>query len=250
MKKLALIFITFFGIHTYVSAQCIKRSGDFTANSPNENTYPISGTANITIDENGDMSVNFEDNFVSVQGFELKVFLSKTETINTRVPDPDVYIRVDQTGDLVCDEHQSFERSHNEEDMTALFPKKFEQNLLGVDINEYKYVILQCTEFHVPWGFAELGEVTSIDCNILNIAEKELAGIGIAQNPVKDDINITNPNQKELEIRIFDTVGNLVASQVGKSQENRFDVSTFATGLYVVELTSGSQRKAQQLVIR
>lgn len=249
MKKTALFLVAFIGISFYMNAQCSKRFGTFVPNSPDTSTYPIEGTANITIADNGTISVNFEDDFNSVQGFILQVFLSKTQNIDTDTPNDMNFIRVDQTGDLLCDEHQSFDEDHNGHEMTKKSIKKFTQNLTGVDINDYNYVILQCTKFNVPWGYAQLGAETTINCNVLSVEDKEFASIDLLENPIKDVIKISNPNQQQVAIRVFDTAGNLVASKEETKQGNQLDVSTLATGFYVMELSSGGHRKTKQLVI-
>lgn len=191
MKNLVVLTAVLFSSFFTITAQC-KRSGTFIPDSPNLSTYPIEGSANVTIDENGAMSVNFESDFKSVQGFLLQVYLSKTQSIDTENANATTFIRVDQQGDLRCDPHGSTKRSHNEEPMTGA--KSFTENLTDVDIEDYDYVILQCVEFNVPWGYAKLGDVIGADCQqILSVTKNDLEEVSVFPNPAHDFLNIENP---------------------------------------------------------
>jgi len=71
---LAILLATSF---QFVNAQC-GRSGTFVQSDP---AYSISGTANITFTTGGDKNVIFESDFATVQGADLRVYLSKTDDI-------------------------------------------------------------------------------------------------------------------------------------------------------------------------
>jgi len=242
MKTKLLFFSLIFSLAS--QAQCV-RSGTFVANSPDTMTYPISGTANITEATDGTLSVNFESDFVSVQGFQLQTFLSTTQNLNMGAPG--TFLRVDQDGDLVCNPHGSFERSHNEEPMTGAIT--FTGDLTGVNINDYQYVILQCVEFGVPWGYAPLGAISG-NCPSLSISETELSqNVNLFPNPIQDKVKISNERQLDLNITVVDILGKSVLNINNISTRNEtFDVSSLKSGLYLVKIEAEGSVITKRLV--
>jgi hypothetical protein len=228
-------------------AQC-SRSGTFVENSPNPAVYPISGTANITETASG-LSVNFEGDFNSVQGFKLSVFLSTTQTIDTDPvtnPNPTTFIRVDMDGDLLDDDHSEDSSGHDGHIMTGA--KTFSQNLSGINLNDYKYVILQCVQFHVPWGYADLGALSS-GCS-LSVKENSLSKqIRFYPNPTKDNVTISNKNQLNLDIKIIDLLGKTIL----KIEETRLinqeiNLDNLNSGVYLLQINSNGNTITKKLI--
>ncbi len=230
-----------------INAQCVV-SGSFVAR--NAGAYPLSGTASITVESDGSVSsVNFESDFVSVQGFQLQVFLSKTQTINTTNPNPSVFIRVDQNGDLRDDPHNSDLRSHNGHDMTGA--KAFTQNLSGVEIDDYQYVILQCVEFNVPWGYAQLTN-QSPDCSTLSTGDTTLnESISIFPNPANEQFEVRNDLETPIAIAVYNVLGKQVQVIENTQLKNQsVSLSNLNAGIYLVEIKSDKQRLIKKLVKR
>ena len=116
----------------------IIRTGEFVQNS---NVYPISGTATYTEVTNTEKTVKFEDNFKTIQGIQLEVFLSV---------DGDYDAEEDfKISDAPLDEGSAMNTPINGPiDFTV--PSQ-------VNIADYQYVVVQCTNANVLWGAALLG---------------------------------------------------------------------------------------------
>ena len=244
--KLLLLLVTVLTSTTFY-AQC-SRSGTFVANSPNTMTYPIAGNANITQDATG-VSINFESTFASVQGFKLALYLSTTQDIDTDPssnPNPTTFIRVDLEGELVCDEHSSSLRSHNMEAMEGA--QKFTQNLATVNLNDYQYIILQCIEFHVPWGYVNLGAASS-GC-ALSLKENTLANnLSFAPNPATSNITISNAKQLDLLVSVIDLLGKTVIQTKNSSLSNQsINLESLKSGVYLLQINSNGNRLTKKLV--
>lgn len=244
--KLLLLLVSVFSSMTFYG-QC-SRSGTFVANSPDTMVYPIQGTANITQTASG-MTVNFEGDFISVQGFKLAVYLSTTQTINTNPisnPNPTTFIRVDQDGDLLDDEHNSAAVGHNEHPMSGA--KTFNQNLASVNLNDYQYIILQCIEFHVPWGYANLG-ANSTGC-VLGIEDNTFENqINFAPNPTSENITISNKNNLDLSITVVDLLGKAVIKTKRTNLRNQeINLQSLKTGVYLLQITSNGKSVTKKLI--
>lgn len=247
MKTKLLLLLAAVLTSTAFYAQC-SRSGTFIENSPNPAVYPISGTANITQTASG-LSVNFEGDFISVQGFKLSVFLSTTQTIDTDPatnPTPTTFIRVDMDGDLLDDEHNEDASGHDGHVMTGA--KTFSQNLSSVNLNDYQYIILQCVQFHVPWGYADLGALSS-GCS-LSVKENSLSKqISFYPNPTKDNITISNKSQLNLNIKVIDLLGKTVLKTKSDRLTNKeINLDNLNSGVYLLQIKSNRNTITKKLI--
>ena len=75
-QQLLFLAFLFFTSH-FIIAQC-SRGGSFVQSDP---AYSISGDAYLTFTTSGDKDVIFDSNFMTVQGIDLRVYLSKTDDI-------------------------------------------------------------------------------------------------------------------------------------------------------------------------
>jgi len=116
----------------------VTRTGDFIQNS---NIYPISGTATYTEVNSSEKSVKFEDNFATIQGIRLEVFLSTDGDYD----ETDDY----KISSAPLDEGSAMSTPINGP-MSFVVPS-------DVNIAEYEYVIVQCTNANILWGAAKLG---------------------------------------------------------------------------------------------
>lgn len=82
--------------------------------------------------------------------------------------------------------------------------------------------------------------------------ENLLELLSISPNPCNETLNLdfTNP-QAELEWRIFDVKGQLVANNKSKGlRSHRVDVSSFNNGVYFLELRNRDRRWGQRIIVR
>jgi len=130
-----------------IQGPTMTRSGNFIADS---NTYPISGDVTVTEDAAGVLTVVFESNFTTIQGFKLEVFLSKSNTLNT-FTDQKISL-------LPLDDGSAF--------MSPITGMRTFTASPGTSIYDFDNVIVQCTSANALWGHANLCES---DLDILDI---------------------------------------------------------------------------------
>lgn len=114
------------------------RTANFIAN--NSTVYPITGSVEFVKEADGTQAVNFKNDFATVQGITLEVFLS-TDADYDAADDfkiSDAPIGMSVAMGIAITGPRSF-----------VVPPE-------VDIATYDYVIVQCTSAAVLWGYAEL----------------------------------------------------------------------------------------------
>ncbi len=137
MKKLSVSFILVFCLLNVAFAQ-LSRTGNFVANTA---IYPISGDVTVTSNA-GIISVQFENNFSTIQGIRLEVFLGKSKNLNTAT---DLKIST-----VPLDDGTAMS--------TPITGVRTFAVPLGTNLYEYDNVIVQCTVANVLWGHANLCE--------------------------------------------------------------------------------------------
>ena len=121
------------------------RTANFIAN--NSTVYPITGSVEFVKEEDGTQTVNFKNDFATVQGITLEVFLSTDADYDAA---DDFKISDDPIGMGVA------------MGIAITGPRSFVVPP-EVDIATYDYVIVQCTTASTLWGYAEL---SSLDTNM------------------------------------------------------------------------------------
>lgn len=147
MKKNWFIVLFIFCFLNSSFAQ-LNRTGTFVQNSA---IYPISGDVTVT-HSGGTISVEFENNFATVQGITLEVFLGKSSNLN-------------RSTDLVI----STEPLDSGTPMsTPISGSRSFAVPSGINLYDYDNVLVYCTSADVLWGYANLCE------NILNLSANPL----------------------------------------------------------------------------
>lgn len=102
-------------------------------------------------------------------------------------------------------------------------------------------------------GCANSDQVSITVINCLNISSNELEGINVYPNPTDFELNIELPSQLNVEVRIFDASGKLVASRtVNGDTRTIFNVSDWERGNYIVRITDSDsgKEKVQQVIVQ
>lgn len=139
MKKLVVSSVFVLTILNMTFAQ-LTRTGSFVAGTA---LYPISGDVTVTSNA-GTITVEFENNFSTIQGIRLEVFLGKSKNLNTGT---DLKIST-----VPLDDGTAMS-SPITGTRTFAVPA-------GTNLYEYDNVIVQCTVANVLWGHANLCEST------------------------------------------------------------------------------------------
>lgn len=239
--KLLLLVCAIFGAQL-INAQC-ARSGNFIQSDP---SYSISGTANITFRTNGDKDVIFESDFMTVQGVDLRVYLSKEDDINVVGADP---IEV-TTSPLLGDNGMT---SPVLSPITGMKTFPINQTTYpNVNLSTYDHIVIQCIGINERWGYVNLATVNGPDCTLLSVAEKSLSeSVAVFPNPASNYFEITNNSQSELSVNIYDILGNnVISAEASRLKKQSFSLTNLNSGVYLVELKSDKQKLVKKLIKR
>ncbi|WP_298517079.1 T9SS type A sorting domain-containing protein [uncultured Kordia sp.] len=239
--KLLVILCAAFGA-LQINAQC-SRAGSFVQSDP---AYSISGTASLTFTTGGAKDVIFDSNFMTVQGLDLRVYLSKLDDILAPGADP---IEV-TTGPLLGDNGMT---SPVLSPITGMKTFSINQTMYpNVNLSSYDYIVIQCIGINERWGYVNMGTVSGPDCTLLSVNEKSLSeAVKVFPNPANDYFEISNDSQNEVSITVYDILGNkVIASEPSRVKKQSFSLANLNSGVYLVQLKSNDQRAVKKLIKR
>lgn len=231
MKTPILFLFIFFTTFFTTSAQCVRQDALEAIDDPAQ--YPVTGTALLEFNLDGTKRVIFAEDFETVQGLELRVFLATTPRLNQGGTELEV-----TTGPLQDD--------NGGQDMgdTISGLKTFEITS-DIGIHDFEYIIIQCVQADVLWGRALLGEAQGADCATLSIEDTTLTNTSLYPNPATSILHI-NTVQELSEISIFDLSGKRVFFQKGS---NDIHLDGFTAGMYLVQLREQERNQTIKLII-
>lgn len=233
----AITYLSILGILTVSSlnAQCL-REGSLTAiDDPAQ--YPVSGTSMMQFDTNGDKQVVFGADFETVQGIELRVFLSTTE-------------RLDQGGNELEITSGPLQDDNGGQDMgDPITGMKTFDLPSDVTLADFNYIIIQCVQADVLWGRSELGANSGPDCEILNLDSNNLDNFVVFPNPANEEISIAGLDDTVVGIRIFDLSGRVVFEEDQNTTKN-VDISNLTSGSYILTVSTDTQTSTKQLQVQ
>lgn len=232
LHSLVVLLITSFHL---THAQC-SRSGSFVQSDP---AYSISGTGNITFTAGGDKNVIFESDFATVQGADLRVYLSKTDDIANSGADE---IEVTTT-QLMNDGGGTGGPGVSPITGMMSFPIPG-----SVELDDYNYIVIQCVTINERWGHVTLGANSGGDCATLSLEnevfEKQLS---IYPNPLKNNLYVNSDLTENIDIKIYTILGEILFEEK-ISNAAIINTESFKTGIYFVELSSGSKKITKKLI--
>ena len=83
----------------------------------------------------------------------------------------------------------------------------------------------------------------------VGVNENAIEGVSIFPNPSEGIINITNHNNDENTIVVYDVIGKVVMTQVVNSTTT-IDLSSNGTGIYLVEVSNSNGKTVERVVIK
>ena len=235
-RKLLLVAILIATTNQFINSQC-ERSGSFIQSDPQ---YSISGDAKISFTTSGDKDVIFESNFATVQGADLRVYLSKTDDIAT--PGSDA---VQISGQLENDAGGFGGPGVSPITGMMTFPVPS-----STELEDFDFIVIQCITINERWGHVVLGANSGVDCSALSIDENNLENsVRFYPNPTKENLTLQNNNQLDLEVKIYNVLGKevLAFKNEGKRNQN-ISLSSLKTGVYLVQITTDNQTITKRLV--
>ncbi|MEM8524874.1 MAG: T9SS type A sorting domain-containing protein [Bacteroidota bacterium] len=210
MKSLLTLLLTFSVLLAW--GQCL-RSGSFVAADPDR--YAISGDASFEKSEDS-IKVIFQDNFSTVQGLDLDVFLSKTSSL-------------DKNTDIKISAKPLDEGSRLG---TPIKGKMTFEIDATVQLEDFDYIIVQCISVNEQWGHVALGEMEG-ECEgtISSVTQLAESQIEIYPNPTDGWLSIKSRNSQISAIQIYDLTGKEVVSMLDL-KNSTIDVSSLEQGIY------------------
>jgi hypothetical protein len=234
MKTTLTLFLAIFAFTTISQAQCSREDQFEAIDDPAQ--YPVSGTASLEFQTDGSKQVVFADDFVTVQGIELRVFLSSTP-------------RLAQGGSEIEVTTEPLQDDNGGQDMNdPITGMKTFDVPASVNLSDFDYIIIQCVQADVLWGRADLGSNQGPDCSTLGVIENNLDQVNVYPNPASDNFSISGL-QNPAEIAIFDVLGKRVLAQQ-ISGVNPVNVTDLKAGLYLLRIMSQGQQITQKLIIQ
>jgi hypothetical protein len=234
MKTTLILCIALFAFTTITNAQCFREDTFEAIDDPDQ--YPVSGTATLLFNTDGTKQVIFGNDFATVQGLELRVYLSSTPRLNQGGSELEVSTMPLQDDNGGMDTNDP---------ITGM--KTFEVPST-VTLSDYDYIIIQCVMADVLWGRADLGANAGADCDTLSTENNLIEQLSIIPNPARDHFRLQGINTT-VQISIFDTLGKKVLS-TQTSENEAIDISTLQTGLYLISVTTEGQKATQKLIIQ
>ena len=234
--KTSIIFVAIF-LFNSTNAQCL-RSGTFIQSDPG---YSISGTGNITFEVNGDKSVVFETDFATVQGADLRVYLSKTDDINTVGSDA-IEVTISQ---LINDNGGTGGPGTSPITGMMTFPIP-----AAVTLDEFNFIVIQCIVVDERWGHVILGANSGVSCStILSVNENFLnEKISFYPNPVNEILHLNNNTSKKVNVKIYSILGNLIFEKILVDITDSIDLSDLKTGTYFANFSTDNSRITKKII--
>ena len=111
--------------------------------------------------------------------------------------------------------------------------------------------------FPTACGVNDDGEVEDYTINVLaplSVAENQFNVFGVYPNPSNGEITLTLSTNDDVTVSLFDIRGRKVYSQLHNNTSDSFtkkvDFSSMASGVYMLDVQSGSKRAIKKLVIQ
>lgn len=237
MKKQLLFFALFLIAATQLSyAQC-QRFGMLDAVDDPTN-YPVSGTANITFLTDGTKEVQFQNDFSTVQGLQLEVFLTTTP-------------RLGQGGTELQISTQPLQDDNGGMDLgDPITGMKTYTLPASVNLDDFSYVLIHCTLADVLWGRAQFGGASGADCSsLLSTEENRFQQITMLSDTDNNRAVFLNPSGKDLQVKLYNVIGQVV-SEIPKTNEKNpiLELSSQKAGIYIAVIESEGKQNIKKLV--
>lgn len=222
--------LLFFASFLTIQAQCGRQDTLIAIDDPE--LYPVTGTALMQFETDGTKQVIFQEDFATVQGIELRVFLCTTERLNQGGTELEIStepLQDDNGGQDTGDP------------ITGLKIFDVPEN---VALSDFDYVIIQCVQADVLWGRATLGEPEGADCDALNLEDNLITQTTVFPNPAQNTLHISS-TANNIQVELFDTLGRKVHAQSGTET---ISLTRFLPGVYFAQLTQGKQQRTIKVI--
>jgi hypothetical protein len=77
-----------------------------------------------------------------------------------------------------------------------------------------------------------------IDINSVGLDQINISDINVFPNPTNGEVNVTMPENMNVDVQIFDAQGKLVSEQMNVTNNGKLNISNVTPGVYMVRLTA------------
>jgi len=182
--------------------------------------------------------VQFQNDFSTVQGLQLEVFLTTTP-------------RLGQGGTELQISTQPLQDDNGGMDLgDAITGMKTYTLPASVNLDDFSYVIIQCTMADVLWGRAQFGGASGADCSsLLSREENTFQNITLVSDVENNRSMLLNPSAKEIQVTLYDVSGQVV-SEIPKTNEKNpiLELPTQKAGIYIAVIESEGKQNIKKIV--
>lgn len=207
MKAFNLLFLLL-TFSVLSRAQDCKRTGTFVRGVPHE----IRGDVLMELQSDNTLLLSFSEDFIADSGPYVDVYLSNTDFVDEN--------------SMLIENLKSYSGAQ-------------EYNLpLGIEIREYAYVVVHCTEYNVIWGYAAMSETTGAGCPAITSVKDQDTGRfkwSVDNNSGKLNLDFEEPMNGS--VSLYSSQGKLLKKTVLDGSNSVFiNTSGLLEGIYVVHL--------------
>lgn len=222
MKTILCLLLVSFTLH--MQSQCVRTASFEDAN------YEVAGTVTVEFNQNNTKFVKIGSDFSTMEGPDLYVYLANTQTVNTSSGIPAGTVELGLLSSV---------SGASEYVMPS-----------NIQINDYSYVVIQCKQFNVAWGFASLGVAQGESCSALSINDNNFDTINFFPNPAKNKISFNTNSNKSVLVTIYNYSGVKMLQKNINYTSKDIDLNNLSSGIYLVEVGSGERKSAKKLIIK
>lgn len=239
--KLLLLLLTF---SFYVgNTQCTTIATNF-GNNTNPN-YEVTGNVSVTLNSNNTVTLDLGSTFMTAPGPDVRAYLVNSNGLsNSQLQNTPIANLVNiEFGLVSCSECSPVIPSNGSKSFTANIPA-------GQDITNYDKVFFYCLQFNAFWDFGDFASFTNANCNVLSVNSNTILNtIDLYPNPAVNNILITNNKQLNIDIEIYNVLGNKVLeTKKNTTKEQTINLSSLKSGVYLVQINTNGNSITKRLI--
>ncbi|HEY9049240.1 MAG TPA: T9SS type A sorting domain-containing protein [Ohtaekwangia sp.] len=108
------------------------------------------------------------------------------------------------------------------------------------------YYRLKQTDYDKKYTYSN---VVYVDTKDIKVSD-EGGTISLYPNPVSDKLNVVVTGNGPTAVKMVNSRGNVVYTNTFTEQESQIDVAAMENGIYILEVTSGAEKKVEKIIVR
>jgi Leucine-rich repeat (LRR) protein len=137
----------------------------------------------------------------------------------------------------------NLQNGNNNNFTNQYFDTRANPNLICIFVDDATFCSQNLLQIDTQSHFVE----TQAQCDALSVNDMQNTGLNIFPNPVDNQLNIVSDTPVN-QVRIFDVLGNQLLSLTPNSNIFSMDVSSLATGTYIVRIISNDKTYSYKII--